>query len=393
MQSYIGCNPSLQSLAMRFYSVFVALFFFTACTDHLPSSPPAGPEETPGPVLIVSPSHVRDLEPIRESMISGKESIDRSFRQLVSSGDLFCSMKSGKMGTDLELASHMIRREVVSDYLRAGRGDVKSLVAGCWNFIEMNDFRPDLDFHLVKHLFPKKRFSCYSVGFLQPYIMHSILGCDNLTMVDIDWRILDAHRQFIEARERGLSPLQSVGQVRTGWIAFRKPYGPELKLDLSLVCRHIQKDQCRQMIGMIDGSTVPENWRLNLSALHDVSFYEDRKSTPVFFLSNAIEEMYTSPSQFKTLMERTASHLDPGGKALFIHHVGGWKLFGIYELESGGEGKGYSIRTLCKDRYLAMSRGKEGKPAVYETYFEKATKSTGTPPTCSSLVSNMDQKK
>jgi hypothetical protein len=112
-----------------------------------------------------------------------------------------------------------------------------------------------------------------------------------------------------------------------------------------------------------------------VSELQDADYGFLPGTTPVLFLSNALEPMYTSRAQFDVLLARVRAGLADGSRALFIHHAGGSSAFGVYELLAGAGGRS-TVRTLCKDTFLAAP--KAGDPLTrYDTWFEGVTTTKG----------------
>ncbi|MCB1177487.1 MAG: hypothetical protein KDK36_07915, partial [Leptospiraceae bacterium] len=53
---------------------------------------------------------------------------------------------------------------------------LSKIITGCWNYYSMNDIGVENDFLLVRELYPDHEMDCYSVGFMQPYIMQGVLN-------------------------------------------------------------------------------------------------------------------------------------------------------------------------------------------------------------------------
>jgi len=314
--------------------------------------------------------------------------LGKVFSDMDTYSNLYCSMRRRMHTYDREEAKAFIQTDFLDRYRKSFMGSLEDLKAGCWNFFEMNDFRPDLDFQLVKQLYPNREFDCYSVGFLQPYIMQSILSCKSLSMVDINWRILDAHYDFIHYFKQQKNAMHSIESMTFNWFALDLKPQKQKNGTVSLLCRDVQLSDCRKYLKDFDRHLhFPEKVFLQLTHLSMTQFQKIKKNTMrVFFLSNAIEEMYTSPEEYRMLMDRTAASLKTGQRALFIHHVGGWKLFGIYEMEKINKSGEYSLKTVCKDQYKSVLRSADETPAVYLTYFDKESAEVN-PNTCYSLLS------
>ncbi|MCR9144297.1 MAG: hypothetical protein NXI24_18770 [bacterium] len=359
--------------------------------------------------LIVSPGHSRDLAVFARApgradgsddsnqRLRKPEEIEASFRTLEQQSDAYCTaLFSGRSFSQADLV--LLAADRRESYTRNRHPDsLYSLRAGCRNFFEMNDFRPDRDFALVRALYPTARFDCYSVGLLQPYLMHSMLGCDRLTFIDINWRILSMHRDLLaRVRAGAFASDANVNRDLAGLLlkfpALQvRPTQPR-PAAIEHLCRSIQHSFCRRILPEFRAAFFkqpPANLRLNLSTLHDGAYAahsptaDDGRSVRVIYLSNAIEESYTSRSEFETLLRNLSESAAPRPERpavdLLIHHVGGWKLFGLYELrhsfadDSSTSDKRMELRTLCKDRYLSKSRSRPGDSGAveYTTYFEQ----------------------
>lgn len=264
---------------------------------------------------------------------------------------------------------------------------IPKLIAGCWNFIKLNDTRPDLDFQLVKHYFPDKKKECFSVGLMQPYWMHAILDCEKLTFVDIDWRIHDTHSQILRlfrGKEMNSEPQirESITNLNVGWVARfdGKPMVRQEKVTLDTLCFPKFQKYClgyMQEFQKKHGNLLSVD--MQVSSLHDAEYAFLPDTIPVLFLSNAIESLYTSRAQFQQILDGVAGGLGSGRQAIFIHHAAGQSEFGIYEMKTLE--KEFEIHTLCKDKYDSSP---VGETHVYETHFEKVTR-TKSPPTCSGM--------
>jgi len=259
------------------------------------------------------------------------------------------------------------------------------LIAGCWNFFKLNDIRPDIDFKLVSKLYPAHKKECFSVGFMQPYIMHAVLGCEKVVMLDIDWRIMDGHYQLLtQFKNKAMTDKSmidaSIPKLKIGWIARfdNKPMEESVVPAMDHICFKHRQKECYEYLSTFQNTfSLVKEFELQVSHLHGSKFNFIKERMPVIFLSNAIEDLYTSRDQFMELMDRTANALPAGSSALFIHHTAGRPQFGIYELVKKVDS--FEILTICKDPYMSSPVG-EAYP--YRTHFEKITK-TKNPPQCS----------
>lgn len=384
--------------------------------------------------LVVSNRHRHDFAVFAAdstvARLTDAAAIDQAFDRLHAQSDAYCrTLLSGGGFQDQDLA--LLTSASRDAYTRNRRRDsLYSLRAGCRNFFEMNDLRPDRDFELVRRLYPNARFDCYSVGLLQPYIMHTTLNCRRLTMLDINWRILDLHNEILRrARSGAFADARAVDRDLSG-IQLQFPALHERPLTprpaaVRHLCRPIQHEYCRRVLPEFRGAleerpASPGRVRLNLSTLH-AGAYEahgrlDSGETTirVVYLSNAIEESYTSREEFDRLLAnlRATAAPEEAGTAvdLLIHHVGGWKLFGLYEIAYGPtnhdqnqnersvQKRGLStiepvVRTICKDAYLSKSRSTapDGAAVEYTTHFERRVGgASARAPTCGRLYAETE---
>ncbi len=320
------------------------------------------------------------------------EEVGDLFDGMFEPGDAYCTMLFGRRRWNKADGSKLIDPERYDAFRKSHpKSYLTQLVAGCWNFFTMNDIRPFLDFELARVLYPNDSYDCYSVGFMQPYIMHNILGCRSLQMLDIDWRIHAAHWQMLalyrDARfqDRNMA-LQAIKELRLGWIAFKQDgLRPRNPVSLASLCRR-HESLCHDHLVRFQAKIRSlSDVKLDLAALHDGD-YSSRKpaSLKVVYLSNAVEEVYTSRDQFNLLLARVNAARQNGERALFIYHAAGTRALGFYEMRRDDSlAAGYELKTVCLDNYYR--RNKEGERESYRTYFEKITV-TKKPPRCQAVL-------
>lgn len=385
-----------------FPSVFLALvltggiFFNVSCaperskttTVQSSRSPSLLNQQDQGPYLKVAGPPLRHLKPIEKKNYD-RDDANQLFHELNALGNPYCEKRFAS-GNDH--SPGFIRDEYRSNYEKGHRGPLQDLITGCWNFYEMNDYRPDLDFRLARSFLQNQQADCYSVGLLQPYLMDHFIQCQRVTMLDIDWRILEAHHRILGSisKNETRTLFEAMNQMKLFWFAYNPKTGKGVHTPARSFCREIQEKECLNWMKTIQPNQDLDRYHLVLSPLSEAPFHSSLPDTvPVLFLSNAIEDMYTSKEEFDSLLKHLNQSLDAGERALLIHHVGGWKLFGVYEL-SAIKDNNFSIRTLCKDRYLSRGRSSDGNRAVeYRTHFEALTV-TRNPPTCASLLNQQN---
>ncbi len=340
--------------------------------------------------LIVSQEIRSDLKPIQQERYPKQQAADL-FAYMDTPSDTYCAMIWQKQPMTKDGVLAFINEEYYRTYRDIFPRSVKGLTAGCHNFFKMNDKEPYRAFRLLKQLNPQKQFDCYGVGFLQPYMMHNELSCTTLTMMDIDWRILEGHTSILQVfEENKLNPYTEISleSVNLPWVAQLgavvppEKMLPERKATLSELCPVDQQAMCQRHLEQYQTKKLPlQSVRLNLSPLHDIDYLSARdKTIRVVFLSNAIENIYTTKAQFNALIEKTKQASLAGTQTVFIHQAGSYKNFGLYEYQNM-DGKN-RIRTICKDIYPETKL--ERTQDFYETYFDEISE-TKNPPTCAPL--------
>lgn len=254
-----------------------------------------------------------------------------------------------KKFTNIELGSPISNKFFLHTFRR--------IIAGCWNFYQMNDVSPDKDFEFIKKQYPNQKFNCYSVGFLQPYIMHSILDCDTLSLLDIDIRILEGHAQLIQAYHEGrMQSAQDVKkeleQLKLGWIAQHRPFKAVTPVNLQVFCPRNSEMCLKQLVTFQEKYKSLRKLDFYASALHEADFIPEKDRVSVVFVSNAFEDYYTKRKEFDTLMKSLETSLGKDQKIVFVYHNGGRHLFGVYEVTRKVDEEGLDVTVLCRDKYL-----------------------------------------
>ncbi|MCB9748729.1 MAG: hypothetical protein H6713_01855 [Myxococcales bacterium] len=331
---------------------------------------PRGPEIT----LKVSPNMRERLVPIEREVYEQGE-IGPLFGLLRERSAGLCRYLHGLEALDEGAVAAYVNPP--DRFARRKLGEKWSLMAGCWNYVRLNDRRPHRDFDLVRRMFPAEDgYDCYAVGVVQPYLMSERLGCRELTMIDFDWQIHAIHWQLLEAwgggglaRERLDATLAG---LRIDWIAYHEPQ-EQHEASLESLCHAGFAERCRATFDAFSSRQRDEGLRritLALAALHELelSAPEAGDRVPVVFLSNATEKHFMTRSEFRQLLQRVSASLLPGQRAALIHHVAGSPALGVYELtpKTGG---GYKVRTRCRDEYVKGTG--TGPRTSYETWFEE----------------------
>ena len=346
--------------------------------------------DAPSIEMTVAPELDSDLQPITKLTYANDE-LDSLFQRMTELGDDWCRMLDGELEEDKQRGKEFIRRDIY--YKGACRRCKLNVIAGCWNYFRMNDKHPEDDFNLVKTLLPAQQYDCYSVGFLQPYMMHNILGCSTLTTLDFDWRIQYAHKQMLDGfgeQKMGEteSLLEFLSQLQIAYVAHMSQPRSTHTTVPNTFCADEQRDSCwshllqfQQKMGSL------QRVQLNLAALHEASIIATPAEVPkVFYLSNAIENIYTSEEEFGRMMARLDEALVPGQRTFLIHHVGSYRYFGLYEMIKKEEG--FDLITRCRDEYVATATNRTAP--TYETWFDAIATAAEPMPRCHDLLAPID---
>jgi hypothetical protein len=339
--------------------------------------------------LKFSSDHQSYFQDVNKSTYLGTE-IKDIFGKLADKSDTVCEMVWGQRKMNQEVLYEFISQTSFSkEPFKTWSHPLPKLIAGCWNFIKLNDTRPDLDFHLVNFFYPEEEKECFSVGFLQPYWMHTVLNCKKLTMLDIDWKIHDAHNQLInffnlKKMSTETSIIESISNLNLGWIARfdNKQMVKKESTTFDTLCYSKFKKNCMKFLLQFQEDYINlTEIEFQISSLHTANYKFLPGTVPVLFFSNAIENLYTSRTQFDQIITSVSEGLGDGRRAIFIHHAAGQSQFGIYELLVNGNG--FQLKTVCKDAYISSPVG-ETHP--YDTHFDKISVSKGSITNCSGQV-------
>jgi hypothetical protein len=373
--------------------------------------------------LLASPQLIDVLLPVTKARYAPLPAIDALFAKLRSSGDAYCERR-WRLRKDEP--APFIGAKHRKAMVRGGRRSLPAMIAGCWNFFTMNDLRPDRGIKLVRKLMPKARFDCMSVGLMQSYLMDQHLGCQRLSMLDIDWRILEAHRQLLglfarRALDGALPPRrkpsakrkttptaatattaatrqleQQLQALKLSWIQYNPPKdvtklpAPQRNApgSLKLLCGRRMRRRCAHAIAAFQRRfDSSRSVTLQLAGLHQLRYVtKERDRVAVIFLSNAMDPQYHSWRDFRELRRQLRTQMTPGQRAVIVHHVGGSHTFGLYQIER--RAKRLRISTLCKDPF---ARARRRKWLPYEIYLDKISRNRKrTIPSCKKLLRRHD---
>lgn len=373
------------------YSLFI---FFVLFCNQCQTTKNNSPKERVPIFFQVSNEHKSFFVDLVKNDYS-EEEITRIFQNRKDLAKTVCEMVYGQKKYSKEVVTQFISQEsFTKDPFKTWGHPLPKLIAGCWNFFKLNDVHPNRDFTLLAKLYPTEPKDCFTVGFMQAYLMHNTLGCKNLTMVDIDWKILEGHKQMLDLyHSKGFDSESkiptSLSQLKLGWIARfdNRPMEAETKTDLNSLCFAEHHKMCTSILLDFQKNFLNLNAvYLRLSALHESNFKMNTNNTKIIYLSNAIDDIYTNKKQFDFMIDETANALSTNQKAVFVHHAAGRSLFGIYELKKTD--MGHELNTVCKDKYLTTPVAEI--TAEYSTHFEKVTANKKFP-TCENLLKDLSK--
>ena len=369
--------------------IYLLLFLSTSFCYKCQTTKPTLPKEKVPILFQVSNEHKSFFVDLDKNDYSEAE-ITEIFQKRKELARTVCEMIYGQKKYDKAVVTQFITPEsFTKEPFKTWGHPVPKLIAGCWNFFKLNDVHPNRDFALLSKLYPTEAKDCFTVGFMQAYLMHNTLGCKTLTMLDFDWKILEGHKQLLDIfHAKGFDTEEkiptSLTSLKLGWIARfdNRPMEAETKTDLNSLCFAEHHKMCKSILldfqkNMLSLDTI----YLRLSALHDSNFKTPNNHTKIIYLSNAIDDIYTNRAQFDYMIAETAKAFAPGQKAVFVHHAAGRSLFGIYELKKLDTGT--EITTICKDKYLTTPVAEV--TSEYSTHFERVTANKKFP-TCETLL-------
>jgi hypothetical protein len=233
------------------------------------------------------------------------------------------------------------------------------LIAGCHTFFTMNDMDTHKSFERVKRLYPGS-YNCHSVAFSQLYMMHDMMECATITAIDINWRILWGHYQFMKAFEAGKLEL---GKIRAE---------PGHKTGIWTFCYKPNWGICQESFEAAGAKiAMAEKINLQISFLHDMEFSND-KDNLLLFVSNAIDPGYTSKKQFDQLLDHLFSAIRPQQKAIVIYHAGGSSQYAVYELMVNPMNGVRKVKTTCRDD-LVWAPYYSTRGQRFQTYFDQVS--------------------
>ena len=258
------------------------------------------------------------------------------------------------------------------------------VIAGCWNYFQMNDIHPEKEFQLIKTLYLNQNKECYSVGFMQPYIMNEILGCNKLHMLDIDWRIHFTHYELIRKMRTGSFQKENIdnglNEIPFDWVAFNSILTKDTKLKMNDICKTDPNTCTNAILNFQTNYKKVSKLYLQLSPLHDLNFTPEKESISIIYTSNALDNVYTKMPDLKKMLSKINSRLSENQTALIIYHNGGLSMYGIYEITR--DKLFPKVRTVCKDIYYVGGVSDDERTYIN---LDKLSLNNGKAITCSKL--------
>jgi hypothetical protein len=373
----------------NYFFVFLILgcnLSYAPTTPHLKDSDIPNPQTIPQIQMLISP-RLGSYFPNFEKLQYTNSEILPLLDSMQEKSDKVCKMLYNQAKFD---------KQYVESYTKLGftgpvkekfyLNTVKRIIAGCWNFYQMNDLKPEKDFEHIKNLYSDKIKDCYSVGFMQPYIMHNTIGCNKLTMLDMDWRILHGHSQILKGFQENQFSDETTAQeflktLRLGWIVGTKFHSnPSVSIDD--LCLPLSKKDClNHLVSFQKKFKSIQKIHLYLSTIHEANLRPEKGSMSIVFLSNAFEDYYTKHREFNIMMDYLKTNLEESETVSFIYHVGGRHNYGIYETKKKSEK--LEVSAICKDQYyfFPITEGRE----KYTIHFDRLKELKPAKQTCTNV--------
>jgi len=237
---------------------------------------------------------------------------------------------------------------------------VSSLMSGCLNFFLMNDLYAWKSMDYIGKLLKDETKDCYTVGFSQLYLMNTYIKCNRLSAIDIDWKIISAHRSLVfnlygqQYNEDAISDLYT---------------HPDKNNGLKTFCHSTDTESCRSALK--DFSARSKDLReinLQLSFLDEIRFMDSDSKNIVIYVSNAIDQEYTTPEEFRTLVRSIFMAIGKEKTAYVVYHTGGGPHAAIYKLKEENGFK--SISAQCRDDLVWAPSYGALRGRKYSTYFD-----------------------
>jgi hypothetical protein len=247
----------------------------------------------------------------------------------------------------------LLKEKKISDSLLAMGDEFIATLAGCRTWFKMTDRAVEKDFAKVLAVTkPDAALHCASVGFVQPWIMAASLPCEHLTFIDLSAKTLNLHRRLVDkALKTGGKP-DFAEFLQQNDLQDNTAKQASVKKDLTdnlcpahnaNICADFFKRAAAKMPRM---KSIRFIWG-ELTEASDLLIIKN--TTTVFYVSNAIDEKFTSADRFDAFQRKYASAT--GGSGLVVYHMGSEKKFAIYQFNESGK-----IQTICADRFIVQPK-------------------------------------
>jgi hypothetical protein len=365
----------------KYAYIIISIFFVSFCSA---TTPQESPKTSVLRMQMMVSEEIRSKISIFQKLEYPSLELPKLFGNLRDKSEEVCQMAHNKKIYN----DKKIREFINMNGVQVGpKGPIYNLlprvIAGCWNYFQMNDVHPEREFQLVSKLYPDVKKECYSVGFMQPYIMHSILNCSKLNMLDIDWRIHYTHFSMVHSIQQLRQDFQierDMNSVPFDWVAFYSKLQKDTKLTIKDICKN-DPETCISAIDHFKQKGIDMvSLNLQLSPLSDITLQPEADAMSVIYTSNALDNVYTKMNELKKMIDRIHATLNGNQKALILYHNGGMSLFGIYEISS--QNSKPLIVTVCKDNYYIGGMPDNEKSFIN---LDKLSSNDKKAPTCNSL--------
>jgi hypothetical protein len=226
-------------------------------------------------------------------------------------------------------------------------------LAGCNAWYELTDKKPEKAFVKVNAVLPENTaVHCISVGFMQPWMMLANLNCERLTFIDISAHTLNLQAALVETMiesGRNFEAEEFLNKRIFPYATSRKILKPvgDQKLHSGDICADPQGASClRSLAAAAKKIRSLKSVDFVLGAIQDIGELEIKPgSQAVFYLSNSIDEKFTTQAEFAALNKRYAQAT--AGKGLLLYHMASDSAFAVYRSISAEK-----TATVCSDRFM-----------------------------------------
>jgi hypothetical protein len=225
-------------------------------------------------------------------------------------------------------------------------------MAGCSSWYELTDRNLSAAFPKIREKTGDlQKFHCVSVGFLQPWFLLANVNCESLTIVDISHHSLNLQFQLIQemlASGAGFQLADFIKRQKFEYAISRHKLRPppNTKLSLTDICSEGNAETCERTLAEA-ASRIKSLTEVRLvwgTLQGAVGQAVDPLKENIFYLSNSIDEKFTTEAEFLVFSSLYAKA--SRGRGFLIYHMASGPGFAIYRAVDPGK-----IETLCADKF------------------------------------------